>query len=157
MRITDYHRKLVVHGILLLFLVSCSLSASQEQTLNKQTRLYLNAIQNRSSLVLVSMTHPLYVRYVKSKGDDYFKEIFKIPAEDENASLNPVIETIKRKNDVIHVLYTIEKNQYMNFEDANKSFKLVAISDDDGVTWSFLNYKVYQDENICKEIPRILK
>lgn len=142
---------------LVFIVVSCSLSASQEQELNKQTGLYLDAKEKNSILQIVSKTHPSFVKYAQSKGNDYFMKAFEEDAFEELTYLDPRILKIKSKGDKIQVLYEVGQEYILNGENRHVTQKLVALSDNDGESWFFLEYSAYNNEKICKEIPRLLK
>lgn len=141
----------------LLLLFSCSLSASQEQELSKQTGIYLDAKEKKSILVIVSKTHPSFVKYVKSKGSDYFQKVFEEEDLEDLIFIDPIIEKIETKNSKIHVLYNVKKEYIKNGENKVDELKFVAISEDDGENWFFLNNSVYKNKKICKDIERLIK
>lgn len=146
-----------IYFCLILFLVGCSLSASQEQELNKQTGIYLDAKEKNTILMLVAKTHPSYVKYAKSKGDDYFKTTFQEHGLEELIYIDPRIIQVESKDDKIHVLYEIDKEYIKNGENHHDTAKFFAISEDDGLTWYYLNYAVYTNHKICLDIPRLIK
>lgn len=140
-----------------LFAVSCSLSASQEHELNKQMGLFLDAKENNSVLLIVSKTHPSYVKYAKSKGNNYFKEAFQEKELEDLIYSDPTILKVESQGSQIHVLYEIEREYILNGENKEEKIKIVAISEDDGVNWYFLNYGAYMNKNICKDIIQLIK
>lgn len=146
-----------VYICLILFLVGCSLSASQEQELNRQTGIYLDAKEKNSILMIVAKTHPSFVKYAKTKGDEYFQTTFKEHGLEELIYIDPRIMKIESVDDKIHVLYEIDKEYIKNGENHHDTAKFLAISDDDGLTWYYLNYGVYTNEKICLDIPRLIK
>ncbi|MFN5418662.1 MAG: hypothetical protein ACK5B9_16500 [Flavobacteriia bacterium] len=140
-----------------VLVASCSLSASQEQELNKQMGLFLDAKEKNTVLLIVSKTHPSYVKYAKSKGNFYFKEAFQEKDVEDLVYIDPIILQIESEGDKIHVLYEIEREYILNGENKEEKIKIVALSEDDGVNWYFLNYGAYMNKNICKDITRLLK
>ncbi len=150
-------KRALFYSLFVLLLGACSLSASQEQELNKQTGLYLDAYERNSVLVIVSKTHPSFVKYAKSKGMAYFKSVFENENREELVYINPVIQEIQRKDDYIQVLYEVDNEYIQNGENQHKKSRFVALSDDDGKNWYFLNYATYSNKKICKDIPRLLK
>lgn len=151
------HKKGILVSVLVAGILSaCTLSASQEQALNKQTGMYLNALENKSILSIVSMTHPSFVKHVKSKGQEYFKQVFGDTSEEELLYIDPKIDQIVEDKGEIHVLYVIEKEFIKHGENHETESKIVAISKDDGQHWFYLSYSVYRNTNICKDIPRLI-
>ena len=144
---------------LFLMLVSCNLTATQEQNLNEQTGRYLNALKSKSVLAIVALTYPPYVKHIQSQGDEYFKKSFSVkPWESELEFTQSKIQEIKSEGKSIHVHYLVEKEYiYDDDEFKNSPYEFVAISEDDGSHWFFLKYRVYRDKNICKELKRLIK
>ncbi|MCE3295868.1 MAG: hypothetical protein K0R65_1582 [Crocinitomicaceae bacterium] len=150
-------KKTLICLLSLILLGACSLSASQEQELNKQTGIYLDAQERNALLVVVSKTHPSFVRYAKSKGESYFKNVFENEAGEELVFINPMIRKIESKGDHLQVLYEVEKEYIQNGENHRNSSRFVALSDDEGKTWYFLDHATYANKKICRDIPRLLK
>jgi hypothetical protein len=150
-------KKSVLYLLSLVLLGACSLSASQEQELNKQTGIYLDAHERAAILVVVSKTHPSFVKYAKSKGGNYFKSVFENEGMEELVYINPVIEKIQSQEDYLQVLYEVEKEYIRNGENHRDKSRFVALSADDGKTWYFLDYATYANKKICRDIPRLLK
>ena len=142
--------------ILSCLVFSCSLSAKQERTLNKNLGLYVQAIQSKSILVEASMTHPCFLKHIKSKGDEYFTNFFQ-NNEEELVFFDPRINKIQSQKETIHVLYSIQKEFIYRGENKEDSTCFVAISEDDGESWFFVRRGMYLNEKICTEIPRLLK
>lgn len=150
-------KKTVLFGLILLLIFSCSLSARQEQTLNKNLVLYLKSIEEQNPLVQVSFTHPEFVKYINSRGDEYFKQIFSSNTEEEYLQiLDPVMKRVVESDDQIHVLFELKKEYIYRGENKSKPFFVVAISENDGENWFFVKYSMYKNKNICKKIKRIL-
>lgn len=144
-------------GLLLLILVGCTLSASQEKKLNYQLGLYLNALENKSVMNIVAFNYPSYVKYVKSKGNDYFKSTFSVGDEEEDIVFtDPKIEAMDSEGDWIEVLYAVDKEYILHGESKRSTHRFVAVTNDDGEHWFFLNYSVYRNKNICKDVKRLL-
>lgn len=145
-------------GILLLILIGCTLSASQEQKLNYQTGLYLNALENKSVISTVAFNHPSFVKYVKSRGNDYFKSTFSFrEEEDDIVFIDPQIKQMESEGKHIQVLYSVAKEYMYHGENREDSLHFVALTEDRGSHWFFLNYRVYRNKNICPDIKRLLK
>ncbi|MES2589527.1 MAG: hypothetical protein V4622_11160 [Bacteroidota bacterium] len=151
-------KKLLIYIFLSLICTCCTLSASQEQSLNKNLGLYLQALEKKSILVQVSMYHPEFVHYIKDKGTAYFKEVFSANENEiDLLFLDPKIVKIETKDDKIHVLYKVRKEFLIEGENRVEELEFVAISEDDGENWYFVNYKMYLNKNICKKVPRLIK
>lgn len=149
-------KQVILYLISVILLGACSLSASQEQELNRQTGIYLDALERNALLVMVSKTHPSFVRYAKSKGNDYFKNVFENKSSEELVFINPVIREIQNRNGHIQVLYEVEKEYIENGENHRDTSRFIALSGDDGKTWYFLDYATYKNKKICRDIPRLL-
>jgi hypothetical protein len=109
-------KKTVLFSLILLIIFSCSLSARQEQTLNKNLVLYIKAFEEQNPLVQVSFTHPEFVKYINSKGDTYFKQIFSPNLEEEYLQvLDPVMKKVVESDDQIHVLFELKKEIYLSW------------------------------------------
>lgn len=144
--------------ILIPVFYACSLNSSQEKSLNKHFGLYIQSLRNKSTLVQVSMTHPAFVKYIKSKGNHYFKTNFSSnPKEEYPEFFYPKIEKIEFDKNNIHVLYEVQKDYIYYGENKIDSLKIVAISENDGKNWYFVNYSLYSNKDICKNVPRLLK
>ena len=150
-------KKAVVYLLSVILLGACSLSALQEQELNRQTGIYLDAHERNAILIVVSKTHPSFVKYAKSKGGTYFKSVFENEGTEELVFINPVIEQIKSEREKLQVLYEVEKVYIKNGENHRNKTKFVALSEDEGKTWYFLDYPTYVNKKICRDIPRLLK
>ncbi len=142
----------------LFIFTACTLSANQEQKLNKSLGLYLQSLSNKTILVQVSMCHPAFLKYIKNKGNDYFKYVFN-PNEKEEELIfsDPKILQIETNNNEIHTLYSVKKEFLYEGENKIDSIKFVAISENDGENWFFVNYKMYSNKNICQEVIRLIK
>lgn len=136
--------------------VACSMSATQEQELNKQTGIYLDAIEKQSYLLIVAKTHPGFVKYAKDKGDDYFKSAFENTNEEEIIFSNPIMEQVQSDANDIQVLYSIDKEYIYKGENEKQTIQLIAISEDEGKTWFFLNPAAYKNKKIKFTFPRLL-
>jgi hypothetical protein len=147
-------------NFVLLFLIisSCTLSAKQEQALNKSLALYVKSIEEENPLVQVSYTHPDFVAYINSKGDKYFKTIFSPkPEEIDVQFINPILKKVEKENNNLHVLFEIKKEFIYKGENKSKNCYLVAISENKGKNWFFVDLKMYRNKKICKKLKRLLK
>ncbi len=142
----------------LLIFSACTLSANQEQKLNKSLGLYMQSLSNKTILHQVSMCHPAFLRYIKNKGNDFFKYVFN-PNEKEEELIfsDPKILQIETNESEIHTLYSLKKEFLFEGENKIDSIKFVAISENDGENWFFVNYNMYSNKNICQEVIRLIK
>lgn len=140
-------------GIFLLILASCTLNATQEQTFNKEMSRYMEAVNTGATLRAVSMTHPEYVRYVKSQGPDFFKATFGASQPKEARLGSSIIQKTAKKGKHIQILFQVEVDKSPE-ENTKKLF--VGISDDDGVNWFFLPYAAYKDHKMLPKLSRLL-
>lgn len=145
-----------ISGIsIFVLLAACTMSASQEEALNKQTSLYLKSLNEGAVLYAVSRTHPAYVKYVKEKGDSFFTKTFTPEPISEYSFTSPSIEHIEKKGNHIHVKFRIEEYAYYGTTEEQKD-RLIAISEDAGKTWFFMPFSIYKDKSIGKDLIRIL-
>jgi hypothetical protein len=132
------------------------MTATQEQELNKQTGIYLDAIEKESYLLVVAKTHPDFVKYAKEKGDDYFKSAFENNGEEQVIFSNPIMEQVQSDDDDIQVLYSVDKEYILKGESEKQTIKMVALSQDNGKTWFFLNPAAYKNKKIKYTFPKLL-
>lgn len=144
--------------LFLLISFACSLSSKQEKTLNKSLVIYLKSIEENNPLIQTSLTHPDFLKYIYSKGDNYFLQIFGKNYKEEHLEIMfPVIRQVKFDKNNIHVLFELKKEYISEGVNHVKPVFYVAISEDNGKTWFFVNIKLYRNKKICKKIKRLLK
>lgn len=136
-----------VHFLIVLLLVfSCTLSAEQENKLNKQLSKYIKAYNSSNTLEYAGLTHPAVVRYYTSLGDSSFIRHFSNNIPGEEVSLDdPLFREMKSEGTWIERKYTIRKNSYRL---SDKNYELYAISSDGGNNWFFLSEEDYFQEKI---------
>ncbi len=127
-------------GILLL-VFSCTLSAEQENRLNKQLSKYIKSYNENNTLEYAGLSHPAVVRYYTSLGDSKFIEHFSGNIGENAVNLyNPLFKEMKSQGDWIERKYTIQKESR---EESDKEYELYAISSDAGNNWFFLTEEDY--------------
>lgn len=132
----------ILNFITLLFLVfSCTLSAEQENRLNKQLSKYIRAYNENNTLEYAGLSHPAVVRYYSSLGDSNFIEHFSNKIEENSVNLyNPLFREMKSQGSWIERKYTVNKDSR---EESDKDYELYAISSDAGNNWFFLTEEDY--------------
>lgn len=145
-----------IPALLLLFMVACSMNAEQERSLNQAMSSYVNSYNNGAVLSYVSFTHPNVVSYYKNKGDEVFKEKFELMTEDYESSFlqDGIIRQIVSKNEKIHVHY-----QFLKFDNTSTmgyEIAVVALSEDDGRSWYFIDREDYINDAILDKEFRLI-
>lgn len=138
---------------LCLLFASCTLNSTQEQALNRHISLYLKAINEGSTLAIVSLTYPDFVKHVKNQGKDFFKSTFTPAETDYPLTDIRILQTERRKNH-IHVHFKVAEE---GFGAGNITKEFAAISENDGVSWFFMPYPDYLNKKICKDLVRIIR
>lgn len=151
-----FHRVRIYYIILLLLMaVSCTLSADQEKSLNEAQRAYVDARNEADVLKYVGYTHPNVIAHYKHLADSSFQKKFDL-SEDPYTIQDGTIREIKTDNNSIHVAYlfkTIEKGSYGEF---GEDRIIVAISEDSGKTWFFLEKADYLNNNILPKEHQLI-
>ncbi|WP_343631507.1 hypothetical protein [Fluviicola sp.] len=133
---------------MVLFLVfSCTLSAEQENRLNKQLSKYVKSYNENNTLEYAGLSHPAVVRYYTSLGDSEFIQHFSNETGENSVNLyNPLFREMKSQGDWIERKYTIYKETR---DDSDKNYEIYAISSDAGNNWFFLT----QEDYFLQKIP----
>lgn len=145
----------------LLFLIvsisCCTLNSAQEKSLQQALNEYI-AVHNDGKVTgFASLTHPSVLKYYTKLGDDAFSQKFELIDTSYNSTLwqDAIIRSTKKNDKKIHVLYLVKEfsnNKEMELGTVN----IVAISEDDGVNWSFLEERDYRNDDIWAEEERLL-
>ena len=137
----------LLNFIFLIFLVfSCTLSAEQENRLNKQLSKYIRAYNENNTLEYAGLSHPAVVRYYTSLGDSNFIDHFSNKIGDNSVNLyNPLFRDMKSQGSWIERKYTVNKDSR---EEVDKHYELYAISSDAGNNWFFMTEEDYFQQNI---------
>lgn len=143
---------------LLLIISACSLTGNQEQALNRAVTSYVDARNDAVLLSYVAFTHPNVVAYYKDKGDSLFLNKFNLNEEhnwmyiqDGNQKL------IEKSSNNIHVKYSFIASNEFEFDNGVKEIFILAISNDNGVNWFFVDEEDYTNNNIISEKDRLIK
>ena len=141
--------------LMVQFLSSCSLNAEQEATLSESTTNYTEARKAGALLAYVSIQHPLVVRYYKEKGDSAFLKKFTVEPKDY-FSEDPVIRRIEKQDDDIHVLYEAKIIQSEWESGGDEVRRFVALSENNGRNWFFIDWSDYVDKSIATGLIRLI-
>ena len=139
--------KFLNYILVLILAFSCTLTAEQENRLNKQLSRYIKSYNENNTLEYAGLTHPAVVRYYTTLGDSSFIRHFSNDINEETVNLyNPLFREMKKEGDWIERKYTVRKDSREEFD---KSYELYAVSSDAGNNWFFLT----QEDYFLKEIP----
>lgn len=118
----------------------------------------MNACNTGAVLSYVSFTHPDVVRHYRAQGDSTFQKRFTLVTVDDGGTFlqDGTIREIQSKENQIHVLYEFLIVKSRLFVETAEEKNIVAISEDNGVTWFFADEKDYKNEEIFKSNERLL-
>ncbi len=134
--------------ILLLFvLIGCSLNADQERFLSEAQRAYVEARNEADVLKYVGYTHPSVIAYYKNDEDSAFQNKFDLSSQSFTIQ-DGSIRFIKTKGSSIHVDYIFKTVEKGSFGEFGEDIHIMAISEDNGKTWFFLDEMDYRNEQI---------
>lgn len=149
--------KVLLKCILLsLILGACSLSSEQEKKLNLAVTSYLHSRNECQVLTYVAFTYPELVSSIKSQGDSVFQKRFNCEL-DSMLIDDPTLRQIVKKDNDIHVLYDLTAFNESTMLQEEKKFKLVALSNDNGQSWFFLDWNDYVDKSLLPKLKRLIK
>lgn len=132
--------------IIILLAFGCTLSAEQENRLNKQLSKYVKSYNNNNTLEYAGLTHPAVVRYYSSLGDSEFIQHFSNQINEKAVSLdNPLYRDMKSEGNWIERKYTIRRETSDKSDD---DYEIYAISSDAGNNWFFLTQEDYRLQKI---------
>ncbi|WP_343605883.1 hypothetical protein [Fluviicola sp.] len=133
--------------VAVVLICSCTISAEQENRLNKQLSKFIKAHNDNNTLEYAGLTHPLVVKYYTSLGDSSFITHFSNQSGENEVSFNdPLFRDMKSEGKWIERKYTVNKESY---EERNKNYELYAVSSDGGNNWFFLT----EDDYFQQKIP----
>lgn len=141
--------------MLTLMLSACSLNADQEKMLSESTTRFLESRKKGALLAYVSMHHPDVVRFYKEQGDSSFTAKFSVKASDHFADEALIVAT-EKKGKEIQVLYRTRKVEEFFGGGEKKWDYFVALSDDNGRSWYYMEYTDYVDKRIAKDLDRMI-
>lgn len=150
--------KIYFIGLLFLLVASCTLSASQEATLQKAMSSYIAAHNDGAVMAYVGFTHPNVVGFYQDKGDAVFRKRFEL-FEPENGGdflQDGSIKKIETKGNAIHVHYEFDSYRIRGLDQKNSDFGIIAISSDQGKTWFFADKVDYLNDTIFKKADRLI-
>lgn len=144
---------------ILLVLASCSLNADQEASLNKAMSAYVNAHNAGSVVAFVAMTHPNAVAYYREKGDEAFEEKFSLLSSDDGGDYmqDGTVKEVVSKEGNIHVKYRFLSVEDRFYETKALEMIVMAVSDDEGASWFFIDEDDYQNEDIIQKTGRLIE
>ncbi|MFT5859399.1 MAG: hypothetical protein ACI865_001500 [Flavobacteriaceae bacterium] len=139
--------------------MGCSLNSTQEASLNNAVLSYVDSHNAGAVMKFVSIIHPKVVQYYEGEGDEAFKQKFELFSQMEGGAYiqDGTVWEIETKGKSIHARYTflsIEDN-YENFGSAE--IEVIAISEDQGVTWFFVDREDYKNNAIFNDDFRLLE
>ena len=145
--------------MLILLLVGCSLNSTQEASLNRAVTAYMESNNAGALVSFVSFTHPNAVKYYKEQGDTVFQNRFRLFTDDGDGEYlqDPVIKTIETDGNIIHVHYSILRVEDYFFSQRATETDLVAVSEDDGANWFFIEGRDYKNEKIISKDNRLIE
>lgn len=147
--------KISLIGLFLLVLFGCSLNAKQEQKLNESLALYLYARNECQVVSYVAFTLPDLVAKYKDQGDSIFKSKFDCNV-DSLFYQDPTIRETVKDDATIHVLYDLVVFNKISSQRIEKKHQLVAMSNDNGASWFFIDQSIYVDKSLLPELKRLL-
>ena len=144
--------------VLLFFIGSCSLNATQEAALNHAKIEYIGARNEGVIITYVAFTHPNVVGYYKDLGDNKFIERFDLNSGVGSLFLQDgSIKETDWDGDNIHVKYEFLGVLETEFRLEGTQVFIYALSADDGKTWHFLEQKDYYNDKIIKAKDRLIQ
>ncbi|MCO5260962.1 MAG: hypothetical protein M9916_12535 [Crocinitomicaceae bacterium] len=142
---------------LAIVLVSCTLNAEQETSLNQHLGKYIKAKNNCMLVGIIGFTYPQYVRELKEQGDSIFLQTIDCTQDNKNKQLyDPIIRSSAKDGNNIHVYCELKIEATKNEKSTEELYKTIAISEDKGKTWYFIPFEVYQDKQHCKAMKRLI-
>lgn len=142
--------------ILFLILASCTLSGDQEKKLNESVAAYLFSRNECRVVNYVAFTYPKLVQAYKSMSDSTFKVAFDC-SDDTLFLKDPTVRQTAKDDHIIHVLYQLDGYNNVSMQAIDKKYKLVAISEDNGKSWFFMDWNQYVDKSLLPDLKRLLK
>lgn len=146
----------IISSLIVVLVTACTLNAEQEATLSESTTRYLESRQNGAILAFVSMHHPDVVRYYKDQGDSVFLKKFSVKKEDYYMD-DPSIRETEKEGKVIHVLYEAKPINYQWGTTDKTKKEFVAISENNGKNWFYVDKSDYVDKSIASKMKRLLE
>lgn len=139
--------------------MGCSLNATQEGALNNAVLSYVESHNAGAVMKFVSIIHPNVVDYYEDQGDEAFKQKFELFSQFEGGDFiqDGSVWEIETKGNTIHARYTFLSIEE-NFDAFNSTeIEVIAISDDNGLTWFFVDASDYKNDAIFEKDFRLLE
>lgn len=140
----------------LVVLASCALNADQEQKLNQSMAGYLHARNDCQLVSYVAFTYPAVVADYKEQGDSIFQAKFDC-TQDSIIWNDPTIRLIQQEGKSIHALIDVEQVDEYSYEVLKDKQQIVAISEDNGNSWFFVEHAYYVDKSKLNNLKRLIK
>lgn len=114
---------------------------------------YIFAVNSDLKLSQASYTHPSVLKYYKKNGHKEFKSLFD---KEELIWTDAVIGKIQTKENYVQaeMKIALKKDEFANPEENRIS--IYALSDDQGLSWFFVEDKDYRNQN-CGNFKRLIK
>lgn len=140
----------------LVVLASCALNADQEQKLNQSMAGYLHARNDCQLVSYVAFTYPAVVADYKEQGDSIFQAKFDC-TQDSITWNDPTIRLIQQEGKSIHALIDVAQVDEYSYEILKEKQQIVAISEDNGNSWFFVEHSYYVDKSKLNNLKRLIK
>lgn len=140
----------------LILLASCALNADQEQKLNQSMAGYLQARNNCQLISYVAFTYPAVVADYKEQGDSIFQAKFDC-TQDSIIWNDPTIRQIQQEGNMIQALVDVAQVDEYSYDILKEKKKIVAVSEDNGTSWFFMEHAYYVDKSKLKKLKRLIK
>jgi hypothetical protein len=140
----------------LILLASCALNAEQEQKLNQSMAGYLQARNNCQLISYVAFTYPAVVADYKEQGDSIFQAKFDC-TNDSITWNDPTIRQIQQEGNMIQALVDVAQVDEYTYDILTEKQKIVAVSEDNGNSWFFMEHAYYVDKSKLKKLKRLIK
>lgn len=145
----------LLYALLLLLLAGCVLNAEQERSLNEAQRHYTDAFNEGDVTKYVGMTHPNVVAHYKMLGDSTFKTKFDLAEESLHLQDGTIRQKVKKDNS-IQALIEFKRLNIDDFELEFEKVNIIAVSEDNGKTWFFIEGKDYSNEEIMPKDHQLI-
>lgn len=141
----------------LLLLVACTLNSEQERSLNAALTRYIDARNEGNVTVTVACTYPSAVAYYTAQGDSIFKLHFDLSNVDEKPILRDGSQTeAESDGQNYQIKYAFKQVYAIDGAYEKEKAILIALSENDGKTWFFLDEEDYWNDDIVKPSKRLL-
>ena len=146
-------KNLCVFGLLLFFFQACTLSASQEASLNSAKTSFIKSKNEGLVLSYVAFTLPEVVAFYKNQSDSSFQKRFDLSGVSEEVYLTDGnVKEVVSEGMNIHVKYDFQNSQ--SEEDTREM--VFALSKNDGKSWFFVEDRDYFNKNIIPDGKRLI-